>query len=326
VTTPRLLLSVVLTLGLLVAPRAGAPQATTITRVGFLSASAPSPMAEAFRRGLRDLGYVEDRNIVIYSRWAEGRFDRLPDLAAELVSLNVDILVAVVTQASVAAKNVAGTTPIVMVGVADPVGAGLVDSLARPGRNITGTSSMGDDAVRTSLQLLMEVAPRVPRVAVLWNPANPVFQTQLLREAELAGPALGVQLQLLEVRNPNELERAFAAMTRQRAGALLVLPDPMFTFHRQRIIELAARSRLPAMYGLREWADAGGLMSYGANYTELSRRAATYVDKILKGAAPAGLPVEQPTKFELVVNLKAAKALNLKIPQPVLLRADEVVE
>jgi len=326
VTTPRLLLSVVLTLGLLVAPRAGAPQATTITRIGFLSASEPSPMAEAFRRGLRDLGYVEDRNIVIHARWAEGRFDRLPDLAAELVSLNVDIFVAVVTQASLAVKHVAGTTPIVMVGVTDPVGAGLVDSLARPGRNITGTSSMGDDTVGKSLQLLMEVAPRVSRVAVLWNPANPVFQAQLLREAEVAAQALGSQLQPLEVRNPNELDRAFAAMTRQRAGALLVLPDPMFNFHRQRIIELAARSRLPAMYGLREWAEAGGLVSYGADYTELSRRAATYVDRILKGAAPADLPVEPPTKFELVVNLKAAKALNLKIPQSVLLRADEVVE
>ena len=325
-TTPRLVLSVILTLGLLGAPRAGAPQTPAIPRVGFLAATAPSPMGEAFRRGLRDLGYVEDRNVVIYARWAEGRYDRLPDLAAELVSLNVDIIVALVTQASLAAKNVAGTTPIVMVGVGDPVGAGLVESLARPGRNITGTSSMAVDTAGKSLQLLMDIAPRVSRVAVLWNPANPVFQAQLLRETETAAAALGVQVQRVEVRNPNEIDRAFAAMTRQRAGALLVLPDAMFNFHRQRIIELAARSRLPAMYSLREWAESGGLASYGANYTELARRAATYVDRILKGAAPADLPVEQPTKFELVVNLKTAKALNLKIPEPVLLRADEIVE
>lgn len=269
---------------------------------------------------------MEDGNVVIYSRWAEGRFDRLPDLAAELVRLNVDVIVALVTQASLAARNVAGTTPIVMVGVGDPVGAGLVDSLARPGRNITGTSSMAPDTAGKSLQLLMEVAPRVSRVAVLWNPANPVFQAQVLRATEAAAPALGVQLQLVEVRNPNEIDRAFAAMIRQRAGALLVLPDPMLTFHRQRIIELAARNRLPAMYGQREWPESGGLASYGANYTELSRRAATFVDRILKGAAPADLPVEQPTKFEFVVNLKTAKALNLKIPESALLRADEMVE
>jgi ABC-type uncharacterized transport system substrate-binding protein len=326
VTTPRLALSAILTLGLLGAPVADAQQTATIPRIGFLSPSAPSPVAEAFRRGLRDLGYVEDRNVVIYPRWAEGRLDRLPDLAAELVSLNVDIIVAVVTQAVLAAKNVAGTTPIVMVGVADPVGAGLVDRLARPGRNITGTSSVANDTLGKALQLLTEVAPRVSRVAVLWNPANSVFQTRMVREAEAAAPGLGVHLQLLEVRNPNELDRAFAAMARQRAGALLVPPDPMFTFHRQRIIELAARSRLPAMYGLREWTESGGLASYGADFAELARHAATYVDRILKGAAPADLPVEPPTTFEFVVNLTTAKALNLKIPQAVLRRADEAIE
>ena len=325
-TRPRLALSVALTLGLLVAPRAGAAQTPAIPRIGFLAATAPSPMAEAFRRGLRDLGYVEDRNVVIYTRWAEERYDRLPDLAAELVSLNADIIVALDTQASLATKNVAGTTPIVMVGVGDPVGAGLVDSLARPGRNITGTSSMAVDTAGKSLQLLMDIAPRVSSVAVLWNPANPVFLAQLLGETETAAATLGVQVQRVEVRNPNELDRAFAAMTRQRVGALLVLPDAMFNFHRQRIIELAARHRLPAMYSLREWAESGGLASYSANYTELARRAATFVDRILKGAAPADLPVEQPAKFELVVNLKAAKALSLKIPQSVLQHADEVVE
>jgi ABC-type uncharacterized transport system substrate-binding protein len=290
VTTPRLVISVIVTLGLLVAPRDSAPQAPTIPRIGFLAASAPSPFGEAFRRGLRDLGYVEDRTVVIHSRWAEGRLDRLPDLAAELVSLNVDVIVALVTQASLAAKNVAGATPIVMVGVGDPVGAGLVDSLARPGRNITGTSSMAADTAGKSLELLMDIAPRVSRVAILWNPANPVFQARLLRETEAVAPALGVQLQLLEVRNPNELERAFAAMARQRAGALLVLPDAMFNFHRQRIIELAARSRLPAMYSLREWAESGGLASYGANYAELSRRAATTWTRFSRARHPPPSP------------------------------------
>ena len=320
----RLLLAV--WLGLLGPPLAAAQPSTAIPRIGFLAASAPSPIGEALRRGLRDLGYVEDRNVVIHARWADGRFDRLPDLAAELVSLNADIMVTVGTQASLAARQGAPMTPIVMVGADDPVGAGLAESLARPGRNVTGTSSISGDTIGRALQLLMEVAPGITRVAALWNPTSLAFQTQLRREAEAAAPGLGVQLQVLEVRNPNDLDRAFAAMIRQRAGALLVIPDPVFTFHRQRIVDLAARHRLPAMYGQREWVEAGGLASYGANQAELARQAATYVDRILKGALPAELPVEPPAKFDFIVNLKTAKTLSLRTHASVLQHADGIVE
>ena len=315
-----------LALGTLTAPLAAdAQQGAKVPRIGFLSPSAPSFPSEAFRRGLRDLGYVENQNIVIEYRWAEGQYDRLPDFAAELVRLKVDVIVAVVTQASLAAKNATRTIPIVMVGVSDPVGSGLVATLARPGANITGTSSMTAEVVGKSLELLKEAVPKVSRVAVLWNPANPVFQAQMLRETEVAARALGVQLQILEARGPDELERAFAAMTRERASALLVLGDPTFFLHRARIADLAAKSRLPAMYGFKEFVDAGGLMAYGAHLPDLFRRAATYVDKILKGAKPADLPVEQPTHFELVISLKTAKALGLTIPQSVLIRADQVI-
>jgi putative ABC transport system substrate-binding protein len=326
VTTRRIALASIFALAVFAAAAAEAQPTVTIPRIGFLAPSAPSPVGEAFRRALRDLGYVEDRNAVIYSRWAEGRFDRLPGLVAELVSLNVDIMVTVGAQATLAAKQALGATPVVMVGVDDPVGAGLAETLARPGRSVTGTSSMTGETVGRALQLLMEVAPRITRVAVLWNPANSTFQAQLRREAEAAAPALGVQLQFVELRNPDELDRAFTAMTRQRAGALLVLPDPLLTFHRQRIVDLAARNRLPAMYGQREWVEAGGLASYGANSTELVRQAATYVDRILKGALPADLAVESPAKFDFIVNLKTAKTLNLKTHESVLQHADEVVE
>jgi putative ABC transport system substrate-binding protein len=315
------------TLSLLVAPHgAGAQQETRIPRVGFLSPSAPSPISEGLRRGLRELGYVEGQNIVIVYRWAEGRFDRLPDLAAELVRQNVDVIVAQVTQASLAAKNATRTIPIVMLGVGDPVGAGLVDSLSRPGGNVTGTSGVATAVVGKALQLLTEAVPRVSRVAVLWNPANSVFQTQMIRETEAAARTLRVTLQLVEARSPGELDSAFAGVTRQHPDALFVLSDPMFTVHRARIVELAAKARLPAMYGIREAATAGGLMSYGPNYSELGMRSATYVDRILKGAKPADLPVEQPTKFELVINLKVAKVLGLAIPPAVLARADEIIQ
>jgi putative ABC transport system substrate-binding protein len=213
-----------------------------------------------------------------------------------------------------------------MVGVDDPVGTGLVESLARPGRSVTGTSSLSGDTIGRALQLLMEVAPGITRVAALWNPTSLAFQTQLRHEAEAAAPALGVQLQFVEVRNPNDLDRAFAAMVRQRAGALLVLPDPLLTFHRQRIVDLAAKHHLPAMYGRREWVEAGGLASYGADDTELARQAAAYVDRILKGAAPADLAVEPPARFDFVVNLRTAKTLNLKTHESVLQHADQVVE
>ena len=311
--------------GLLRPCHAGAQTGRT-PRVGFLSPSAPSPISEGFRRGLRDLGYVEGQSVLVEYRWAEGRFERLPDLAAELVRRNVDVLVTQVTQASLAAKDATRTIPIVILGVGDPVGAGLVQSLSRPGGNITGTSGVAVAVVAKSLQLLTEVVPGISRVAVLRNPANPVFQAQLVRETEAAAQALRVELQLVEARGSGDLDAAFRAISGHGVGAVLVLSDPVYTVHRARIVELAAKARLPAMYGIREAAEAGGLMSYGPDYVELGRRTATYVDRILKGAKPADLPIEQPTKFELVVNLKAARALGLVIPPPVLGRADKIIE
>lgn len=322
---PRRAVVVAAAIGLLRSPLALAQPTGKTPRIGFLSPSAPSPISEGFRQGLRDLGYVEGQNILVEYRWAEGRFDRLPDLVAELVRLNVDVLVAQVTQASLAAKNATTTTPIVILGVGDPVGAGLVQSLSRPGGNITGTSGVAVAVVGKSLQLLTEVVPRSSRVAVLWNPANAVFQAQLVRETEAAARTLRVELQLVEARSSGDLDSAFRAMSGQGAGAILVLSDPVYTTHRARIVELAAKTRLPAMYGIREAAEAGGLMSYGPDYVELGIRTATYVDRILKGAKPADLPIEQPTKFELVVNLKTAKALDLVIPPSVLGRAAKVI-
>ena len=328
----------VLLISILTPPLAAeAQQAGKVHRIGFLSPSSrsdperlASPFGErglaAFRQGLRDLGYVEGQNIAIEYRWAEGRFERLPDLAAELVRLKVDVIVSVVTQATLAAKNATGTIPIVLVAAGDPLGSGLVANLARPGGNVTGPSSMYGDLAGKQLELLKETVPKVSRVAVLWNPANAVWQAQMLRQTEIAARALGLQLQLLEARGPDELEGAFAAMTRERVSALLVQVDVIFALHARRIADLAAKRRVPAMYGSREHVETGGLMSYAPNIPDLFRRAATYVDKILKGAKPADLPVEQPTKFELVINLKTAKALGLKIPQSVLVRADEVIQ
>jgi putative ABC transport system substrate-binding protein len=304
-----------------------AQQPGRLPRIGYLSpGSAISSRDDTFRQGLRELGYVEEQNIVVEYRFADGKFDRLGDLAAELVRLKVDVIVAVVTQASLAAKNATRTIPIVMAFVSDPVGSGLVTSLARPGANVTGTSSMTAEVVGKSLEVLKEAVPHVARVAVLWNPNNVIFQAQMLRATERAAARLGVELQAHGARGPDELDRAFAAMTTAGAGALLVLADPILVLQRTRIIELAEQGRLPAMYGLREYALAGGLMAYGPNDTEMYRRAASYVDKILKGAKPADLPVEQTTKFDLVINLKTAKALGLTIPLPLLGRADEVIE
>jgi ABC-type uncharacterized transport system substrate-binding protein len=312
-------------------PRAArAQQAGKVPRIGYLSSGSASAelisRREAFQRGLRELGYVEGKNIVIEYRFAGGKFDRLADLAAELVALNVDVIVAVVTQASLAAKNATATIPIVMTAVSDPVGSGLVASLARPGANVTGTSAMTTDVVGKSLELLKVAVPRLSRVALIWNPDNVVFQAQILRETEVATRALGVQLQTLEARGPDELDRAFAAMTQERADVLLVPGDPVFSLQMTRIVELADRSRLPAMYGQREYVAAGGLMAYGTNYADLFQRAVAYVDKILKGAKPADLPVEQPTKFEFVINLKTAKALGIEMPPALLAIADEVIE
>jgi ABC-type uncharacterized transport system substrate-binding protein len=302
-----------------------AQQAGKVARIGYLSPAA-SARDDAFRHGLREVGYVEGKNIVIEYRFAEGKFDRFADLASELVQLEVAVIVAVVTQASLAAKDATTSIPIVMVGVSDPVGSGLIATLARPGANVTGTASMTAEVVGKSLEVLKEAVPKVARVAVLWNPNNAVFQAQMLRETEVAAAALGVQLQTFGVQGPEEFDHAFAAIISDGAGALLVLGDPILNLHQTRIVEFAEKSRLPAMYGQRESAAAGGLMAYGTNLTDLYRRAATYVDKILKGAKPSDLPVEQPTKFELVLNLKTAKALGLTFPLSLLGRADEVIE
>ena len=321
-------------LGILLAPLAvDAQPPGRVHRIGFLTLTSPPPPSgpllatiEAFHEGLREHGWVESQNIVIERRYAEGKFDRLPDLAAELVRLKVDVIVAVAAASARAAKQATTTIPIIMVSAGDPVGTGLVGSLSRPGRNITGTAfDATPEITAKQLQLLMEVVPRGARVGVLWNPTSAFFASYW-KELQVAARALGVRLQSLEVQAPNELESAFGAMTRERADALIVLSDSFATFHRGRIADLAAKSRLPAMYGHRQYAEAGGLMSYGPELPHLFRRAATYVDKILKGAKPGDLPVEQPTKFELLVNLKTAKALGLTIPQSVLIRADHVLQ
>jgi len=322
-------LAVVLAVSLILAPLAAqGQQAGRVPRIGYLGTRTPSDFGlDAFRQGLRELGWVEGQNIVIDYRFAEGRLDRLPDLAAELVRLKVDIIVAHSTPGAAAAKNATETIPIVMTVVGDPVGLGLIASLARPGGNATGLSFsvVGLEIIGKQLELLKETVSKIRRMAILSNAANPI-QPLAIRDVNVAARSLGVQLQLLEVRGPNEFDSAFAAMAKERVGALLVVADSMFVFHRTRLADLAARSRLPAAYGWREHVEAGGLMSYGPSLRDLFRRAATYVDKILKGAKPADLPVEQPTKFELVINLKTAKALGLTIPQSVLGRADQVIE
>jgi putative ABC transport system substrate-binding protein len=317
---------------LLAAPLAAEaqPAGKRVPRVGLLAPGSGSdplvqPYVDVFRRGLRELGYVEDQSIVIAYRWAEGKYERLPDLAAELVRLKVDVIVAVGTVVAQAAKQATQTIPIVMTNVDDPVATGLVVSVARPGGNITGLSINSHELVGKQMGLLREVVPKVSRVAVLWNPANLANAPQL-REAEVAAGALGVRLLPLGVQGPGEIDRAFAAMRDDRVGALLVLLDSMLLLQRDRIADLAAKNRLPAVYGLRWHAEAGGLMAYGANLLDMVRRAVSYVDRILKGAKPADLPIEQPTKYELVINLKTAKALGLTIPPSLLQRADQVIE
>jgi putative ABC transport system substrate-binding protein len=315
---------------ILAAPLAAdAQQAEKVPRIGFLSATSPSdrpPLLDAFRQRLRELGWVEGKNIVIDYRYAEGQVDRLPDLAAELVRLKVDLLVSWGTQGVTAAKSATATIPIVMIAVRDPIGIGLIASLARPGGNVTGVSgSAGLEWVAKQLELLKQTVPKIRRVAILSNPTNAYHQLAI-RELDVAARSLGVQLQLLEARGPNEFDGAFAAMAKESVGALLVLSDAMLNSHATRLADLAARGRLPAVYGVRESVEAGGLMSYGPSFLDSFRRAATYVDKILKGAKPGDLPVEQPTKFELVINLKTAKSLGLTIPQSVLVRVDEVIQ
>ena len=311
--------------------RAGAQEykAGNVHRIGYLTAgsvSANPRVLEAFRQGLRELGWVEGQNIVIEYRSAEGRFDRLPELAAELVRLKVDVVVAAPTPAALAAKHATGTVPIVGVSLTDPVGLGLIASLARPGGNVTGVSySVGTDIFGKDLELLKEAVPKVRRVAVLSNPDGP-SQPLTIRNIKGAAQSLGLQLQLVEARGPGDFDGAFAAMARERVGALLVVTDPVFIPHRARLVNLVAKNGLPSIFTQRADVEAGGLMSYGPDFADLYKRAATYVDKILKGAKPADLPIEQPTKFELVINLKTAKALGLTIPSAVLRRADEVIQ
>jgi putative ABC transport system substrate-binding protein len=308
---------------------AAAQQAGKVPRIGFLGVTSPSDrpsLLDAFRQGLRELGWVEGQNIAIDYRYAEGRLDRLPDLAAELVRLKVDIIVSFGTQGVTAARNATETIPIVMIAVRDPVGTGLIASLAHPGGNVTGVSgSPGLEIVAKQLELLKETVPKIRRVAILSNPTNAYHQLAI-KEVTVAARSLGVRLQLLEARGPAEFDGAFAAMAAERVEALLVVSDVIFNNHRARLADLAARSRLPAAYGVRESVEAGGLMSYGTSFLDLHRRSAAYVDKILKGVRPADLPVEQPTKFELVINLKTARALGLTIPQSLLRQADQVIE
>jgi ABC-type uncharacterized transport system substrate-binding protein len=307
---------------------AEAQQPTRVPRIGFLFGGSPSGNAgriEAFRQGLRELGYIEGKNVVIEVRYADGKEDRLPVLAAELVGLNVDVIVTSGPQATRPAKEATATIPIVMAFDSDPVGNGFVASLARPGGNITGLSALSPELSGKQLELLKEIIPKLSRVAVLGNsnePANP----KTLREIELAAKAFGVQLQPLDVLGPKDIETAFRAATKRGANALLALASPVLSDHRTQIVDLALKSRLPAIYYRPEFVQAGGLMSYATSFTDLSHRAATYVAKILKGAKPADLPVEQPTKFEFVINLKAAKQIGLTIPPNVLARADKVLK
>jgi len=284
-------------------------------------------LVEAFRQGLRELGYVEGRNVLIEYRSAEGRPDRLPDLAAELVALKVDVIVSGGgTLAALAAQRASSTLPIVVVSVGDPVTSGLVTSLARPGGNVTGLSLLFPELVGKCLEQLKLAVPSIKRVAVLSQPGATLERTEAVKGAEGAARALGVQLQMVEAQGPEDLDKAFANIISGRAHALIVLSTPVFLGERRRLAQMTATNRLPAVFSFREYVDAGGLMSYGPNLADLSRRAATYVDKILKGVKPGDLPVEQPTMFELVINLKTARDLGLTIPQSVVARADEVIQ
>ena len=307
-----------------------AQQPGKIARIGFLSLNmAGNPRGtDSFRQGLREHGYVEGRNVVIEYRDAERKFERFPALVAELVALKVDVIVAPSVVASQAAKQATKTIPIVFAGVADPVADGLVASLARPGGNVTGLSNLAPELVAKRLELLKEAVPGVSQVAILWQPGSAMEGTdkKMLKDAEVAARALGVRLQVVEARGPAELQRAYADMIRERANALVVLGTPMFFTERERIAGLAIGNRLPAMFSTRQFVEVGGLMAYGASLDDLLRRTATYVDRLLKGAKPADLPVEQPTKFELVINLKTAKVLGLTFTQSLQMRADEVIQ
>jgi putative ABC transport system substrate-binding protein len=299
-----------------------------VARIGVLlgrPVPAGDPNDQAFRQRLRELGYVEGQNVVIEWRRADGRLDRLPDLAAELVRLQADVIVADVTPAILAVMRATSTVPIVMGIAADPVGTGLVSTLARPGGNVTGVSLMLTDVIGKRLQLLKDAPPRVSRAAVLWNPDTP-WHKVMLAEVETAARSLGLHLLPVAVEGPGELEAAFSAMARGRVDAAFLGDSPVFSAYRARVLDLAAKHRLPMIFGNHEWVAAGGLMSYGPSFAEMFGRAAVYVDRILKGARPGDLPVEQPTKVELLINLKTAQALGLAISPSVLRRADQVIQ
>ena len=313
---------------LLIAPLAGDAQPLAkFARIGVLTlAVAPStPLAEAFRQGLREHGYVEGQNLAFEYRYAEGRADRLPALAAELARLKVDVIVTESNMAALAAKRATETIPIVMAIAGDPVKAGVVGSLARPGGNVTGLSLMHPDLSGKRLQLLKEAVPRIALVAVIWNPTDPAA-VDFLRETEVAARSLGLRLHAIEARAPAELDAAFKAVADARPSAFFTLPGGMFQDNQTRILEFAKKNRLPGVFPNRVFVEAGGLISYGPNLAASSRRAAAFVDKLLKGAKPADLPIEQPTTFELVINLKTARALGLTIPASVLVRADQAIE
>ncbi|MSQ70135.1 MAG: ABC transporter substrate-binding protein [Betaproteobacteria bacterium] len=313
------------------APLVGGQPATKTARIGWLSPTSRADPAsqyldDAFRRGLSDLGWVEGRNIVTDIQYANGKMELFPELASEQVRRKVDVIVAVTFAAARAARDASNTIPIVMVAVGDPVGSGLIASLARPGGNITGRSFDVTPEINTKLlDMLKRLVPNLSRVAVLWNSASP-FHHAYVKEIQRAGKALNVRLQSLPVQKPHELEGAFKDMARNRAAGLIVLSDALMSAHRKRIVSLAARNHLPAIYGNSLFMDTGGLMSYGANLAEIWRGAASYVDKILKGAKPGDLPVEQPSTFEFIINLGTARALKLTIPQDLLLQADRVIE
>ena len=319
-----------LALAALLAPPAAAQPGGKIPRIGLLVPTSATRTA-AFRQGLRELGYVEGQNIVIESRYAEGDADRLPNLAASLVGLNVDVMVIEGNAAIAAGRNATKTIPIVMAPSGDPIGAGFVVSLARPGGNLTGLSLLLTGLARKRLELLTEIVPRASRVAVLWSPsrrgAGGTRASDLaFEETQAAARALKVQLQSLEIEGADDFDRAFLAMKRERAEALVSISNSLLFTHRQRLAALALKHQIPAMFEFREYAEAGGLLAYGASLDDLYRRAAIYVDRILKGARPGDLPIEQPTRFELVVNRRTATALGLTIPQSLLFRADQVIE
>ena len=315
--------------GVLSAPLAAAAQpAGKPHRIGFLgnsTAALEANLVQPFRDGLRELGYVEGRDIAVEYRWAEGQYERLPVLVAELIALKVEVLVTAGTPAALAVKRATTTIPLVMVAVGDPVGTGLVQSLARPGGNLTGLVSIAPDLEGKRLELLTEIVPKLSSVAFLSNPANP-FHATSEKQARAAARSLHLKVEFFPVRAEAEFDRAFLAMGSQRPGALVMLADRLFLHHRARIVEFAAQNRLPTVYAYTELVEAGGLMSFGPSYPGMHRRAAYFVDRILKGARPADLPMEQPAKFELLINLKTARALGLVIPQPVLLRADDLIQ